>query len=102
MKTLQEDIDDLDRMVDTGATKDAIRSQIRLIAREVGALQADYTSLEQHHSQFRESAEKTITQLDTKLAEKHARDKKLMDEWLIQKSRDHQKIVQSNRLRYDV
>jgi hypothetical protein len=41
MKTLQEDIDDLDRMVDTDAQKDAVRSQIRLISREVAALQAD-------------------------------------------------------------
>ena len=52
MKTLQEDIDDLDRMVDTNAAKDAIRSQIRLIAREVATLEADYTSLAQSHAEL--------------------------------------------------
>jgi hypothetical protein len=50
MKTLLEDIDDLDRMVDAGATKDAIRSQIRLIAREVAAMQTSYVSLAEAHS----------------------------------------------------
>ena len=41
---LQQDIDDLDRMVDSGAPKDAIRSQIRLIAREIAALEAEFAS----------------------------------------------------------
>ena len=45
MSNLQKDIDDLDRMVDTDAAKDAIRSQIRLIAREIAALEADYSRL---------------------------------------------------------
>ncbi|MEJ0088606.1 MAG: hypothetical protein WDM80_02480 [Limisphaerales bacterium] len=45
MSRLQQDIDDLDRMVDTGAQKDAIRSQIRLISREVSALEIDFTHL---------------------------------------------------------
>ena len=45
MKTLQEDLDDLDRMVDGSASKDAIRSQIRLISREVAALEADKAGL---------------------------------------------------------
>jgi len=52
MKTLHEDIDDLDRMVDTDAPKHAIRSQIRLIAREVSALYADYTSLAEAHAKL--------------------------------------------------
>ena len=41
LKTLQEDIDDLDRMVDGDAQKAAIRSQIRLISREVASLETD-------------------------------------------------------------
>jgi len=49
MSKLQGDIDDLDRMVDGNAAKDEIRSQIRLISREVAALeaafQADYGRL---------------------------------------------------------
>ena len=65
MKTLQEDIDDLDRMVDTGAAKDAIRSQIRLIAREVAALEADYSRLEQSHQAFKISTAKELLGLKT-------------------------------------
>ena len=49
MKTLQEDIDDLDRMVDNNAAKDAVRSQIRLLAREVAALEAAYGHLSSEH-----------------------------------------------------
>lgn len=49
MKTLNEDIDDLDRMIDCGAAKDEIRSQIRLVAREVSALEADYARLAENH-----------------------------------------------------
>lgn len=45
MNRLQQDIDELDRMVDTDAAKEAIRSQIRLIGREVAALESDYASL---------------------------------------------------------
>jgi DNA-binding MarR family transcriptional regulator len=53
MASLQQDIDDLDRMVDTGAQKDAIRSQIRLISREVATLEADYASLAEHHAKLK-------------------------------------------------
>jgi len=52
MNTLQQDIDDLDRMVDCGAPKDAVRSQIRLIAREVAALQAEFTRLAEAHEKL--------------------------------------------------
>lgn len=53
MTRLQQDIDDLDRMVDTGAAKDAIRSQIRLIDREVAALQSDYASVVENHEKLK-------------------------------------------------
>ena len=64
MKTLQEDIDDLDRMVDTDAPKDAIRSQIRLISREVAQLETDYARLAEAHEKLQ--AEKA--EVDAKLA----------------------------------
>ena len=49
MRTIHEDLDDLDRMLDGDAPKDKVRSQIRLISREVAALEADYTRLAQSH-----------------------------------------------------
>ena len=92
MKTLQEDIDDLDRMVDGGAPKDAIRSQIRLIAREVAALQADFASLDQHHSQFREAAERAISHF-------HERDKKEMRDLLEKQAQKHAEIRKAHTLK---
>jgi L-2-hydroxyglutarate oxidase LhgO len=50
MKTLQEHIDDLDKMIDGRAAKDEIRSQIAFIGREVAALEADYAQLAQAHA----------------------------------------------------
>ena len=64
MKTLFEDIDDLDRMVDTGAAKDAVRSQIRLIAREVAAQQTLNASLRQAHADLHQAK----TEVDSELA----------------------------------
>jgi hypothetical protein len=52
MKTLQEDIDDLDRMVDTDAPKHSIRSQIRLISREVSVLHHNYARLAESHQKL--------------------------------------------------
>ena len=51
MRTIHEDLDDLDRMVDGDAQKDKIRSQIRLISREVAALEADNARLAQGHAE---------------------------------------------------
>jgi hypothetical protein len=62
MPNLRQDIDDLDRMVDTGATKDAVRSQIRLIDREVVALQSDHASLYQAHTELEEAHAKLIAE----------------------------------------
>ena len=45
MPTIHEDIENLDRLVDGGAAKDEIRSQIRLIDREVAALEAENAGL---------------------------------------------------------
>jgi cytidylate kinase len=74
MKTLLEDMDDLDRMVDTGAPKDAVRSQIRLVAREVAALQTDYSGLEQLYSDLHAGLEERIAKL-------RDRDKKALRDW---------------------
>ena len=52
MSRIREDIDHLDRLVDGGAAKDEIRSQIRLIDREVAALEADYARLAEEHEQL--------------------------------------------------
>ena len=95
MKTLQEDIDDLDRMVDTGAAKDAIRSQIRLISREVAALQAEYSSLAEHHSQTNDAK----TKVEAELAELKACNKKATDDWLRDGAEKHRRLIQSKQLR---
>jgi hypothetical protein len=56
MATLQEHIDDLDRMIDGGnTTKDAVRSQIAFIGREVAALEADYARLNEAHTNLKEA-----------------------------------------------
>ena len=65
MKTIHEDIDDLDRMVDTDAPKHAVRSQIRLIAREGAALEADYSRLAEAHAQ--------LDKAHSKLQKQHAK-----------------------------
>jgi chromosome segregation ATPase len=97
MKTLQEDIDDLDRMVDTNAPKDAIRSQIRLISREVAALQADYDSLAASHAHTNEAKAK----VETELSDLKARNKRAMDDWLTDEAEKHRKLIQSKQIRYD-
>jgi hypothetical protein len=55
MITLIDDIENLDKMVEGGSPKDAIRSQIRLIAREAAALQADYASLAENHAKLNQT-----------------------------------------------
>lgn len=62
MPTLQQDIDDLDRMVDQGAAKDAIRSQIRLVAHEIAARAADYARLAADHQQLITEHQQLTTQ----------------------------------------
>lgn len=56
MRTLQEHLDDLDRMVDSGkAPAHQVRSQIAFIAREVAALEAAYAGLDQAHAQLQQA-----------------------------------------------
>jgi hypothetical protein len=92
MQTLQDDIGDLDRMVDTGAQKDAIRSQIRLIAREVSALETDYASLAGNHA--------SLHQEHSKL--KSAETKRNNDGWdaLHKEAEKQQKLFRSHQLNY--
>jgi hypothetical protein len=59
MSSIREDLDHLDRLVDGGAAKDEIRSQIRLIDREVAALEADYTALREQNAQLRAQSQPT-------------------------------------------
>jgi hypothetical protein len=74
MKTLQEDIDDLDRMLDTDAAKDAIRSQIRLIAREAAALEIEFASLAQSHTDLQNALAQSNEKNAQLVAEKSKRD----------------------------
>ena len=91
MKTLQEDLDDLDRMVDAGAAKDAVRSQIRLIAREVAALQADYSSLAQIHEELHAG-------LEEKIATLQERDKKGLRDWFQEQAKKQAEFRKSYTL----
>jgi hypothetical protein len=63
MRTLQEHIDDLDRMVDSGTAIPKIRNQIAFIGREVAALQADYASLAEAHTKLQDEHPKAIAAL---------------------------------------
>jgi hypothetical protein len=94
MKTLQEDIDDLDRMVDTDAKKDAIRSQIRLIAREVAALEADYTAVNQAHSELHAGLEERIAKLQE-------RDKRELRQWFDEQAKKQAEFRKRHTLNQD-
>jgi hypothetical protein len=60
MPTLQEDIDDLDRMVEHGTAKHEVRSQIRVIANGVARLEAENASLIEANAKFAESATASV------------------------------------------
>jgi len=92
MKTLQEDIDDLDRMVDRGAAKDAIRSQIRLISREVAALQAEKETLFAAHAKLRES--------HAKLKDSQAERGDAAWDAFQKEAKEKQRIIQSHMLKH--
>ena len=83
MKTIQEHIDDLDRMVDTGAGKPDTRNQIAFIAREVAVIEAQLATLQQSHAELKDE--------HTKLQEAHAKlDTPLSDQANV-KEREKQK-----------
>ena len=66
-------------MVDTNANKPEIRSQIAFIGREVATLEADYVHLGEAHAQFKQSADKTITDLQVKNQALIAENEKLVN-----------------------
>ena len=55
MPTLQQHLDDLDRMVDSGASVAKTRSQIAFIGREIAALEADYSRLAEAHANLQQA-----------------------------------------------
>jgi uncharacterized protein (DUF3084 family) len=97
MPTLQESIDQLDRMIDTGADIPKTRSQLAFIGREVSALEADYSSLAQSHSQLQQ----THTELVSKINEMKERDKKELSDWMTQRAKEHSEVLRSKRLNHN-
>jgi hypothetical protein len=80
MRTLQEHLDDLDRMVDSGsAPKHEIRSQIAFIGREVTALEADYARFIDAHTQSERATAKVLEDLQTQNQALVSENKKLID-----------------------
>lgn len=94
MITLQDDIQNLDRMVDGDAPKDKVRSQIRLIGREVAALEADYSTLAHAHQEFCSGFEERIAKLQD-------RDKRLMREYFDEQQKKAAEIRKRHTLNYD-
>jgi hypothetical protein len=94
MITLKDDIENLDRMVDGDTPKDAIRSQIRLIAREVATLETDYASLAQAHAELHAGLEERISKFQE-------RDKKLMRDYLDEQNKKAAEIRKRHTLNYD-
>jgi hypothetical protein len=85
MITLKDDIENLDRMFDGDTPKDKVRSQIRLIAREAAALEADYASLAESHAKLQES--------HTKLKEAHSkRDDAGWNEFIKEAEEQHRNL----------
>lgn len=94
MRALQDDIDDLDRMIENGSPKHEIRSQIRLIAREVASLQERYSHLAEEHSQLADAHSRALAQYEEserkhilEVAQVKADQHKAIDEWLEKKAR---------------
>jgi prefoldin subunit 5 len=81
-------------MVDGDTPKDAIRSQIRLIAREVAALEADYASLAQAHSELQSGLEERISKFQE-------RDKQAMREWFDEQNKKAAEIRKRHTLHYN-
>jgi hypothetical protein len=94
MITLKDDIENLDRMVDGDTPKDKIRSQIRLIAREVATLEADYASLDHAHAEFKTGIEDRISKLQE-------RDKREMDQWLEEQNNKAAELRKRHTLHYN-
>ena len=94
MITLKDDIENLDRMVDGDTPKDKIRSQIRLLGREVAALEADYASLAQAHQELYAGIEDRISKLQE-------RDKREVHQWFDEQAKKQAEIRKRHTLNYD-
>jgi len=96
MTRLQQDLDDLDRMVDGNAPKDKTRSHIRLISREVAALEADYARLAEAHSKLQ------ATHSELEAQHTALKDGKRKAGWdaLQKQADDYERIVRSKDLDY--
>lgn len=106
MNTLQQDLDDLDRMVDGDTPKDKIRSQIRLISREVAALEEKKESVEENNAALREANTKFDTHLaetkaefDGKISGMKERDKKELRNWMEQKAKQSEDLRKSYNMK---
>lgn len=78
MRTLDEHLDDLDRLVDGNGSKAEVRSQIALIGREVAALEADYARLAEAHTKLQAAK----AEVDKQLSDMNARRKNELDDWV--------------------
>jgi signal recognition particle subunit SEC65 len=94
MITLKDDIENLDRMVDGDTPKDKIRSQIRLIAREVAVLEADYATLAQAHQELHAG-------LEEKIAKLQERDKQALRQWFREQAQKQAEFMKRHSLTYD-
>ena len=94
MITLQDDLQNLDRMVDGDTPKDKIRSQIRLISREVAALETDYSGLAQAHQDF-------CVGFEDRIAKLQERDKREMRQWFDEQNKKSTEIRKRHTLNYN-
>lgn len=101
MQTLQQHLDDLDRMVDSGkAPKAELRSQVSFISREVSALESAYSHLEQEHALLQAEHAKLQTE-HAKLQEAHSKINRQGADALQKEAQDYRKLLRSKQLKYD-
>jgi hypothetical protein len=108
MITLQEHLNELDRMVTNHASVAEIRSQASFIAREVAVLEADYASLAETHAKLRATNadfDKQFSDMkaefERKILEMKARDKQELSNWLTQKAKDQAEFRKRHTLNHN-
>jgi chromosome segregation ATPase len=99
MRTLQEHIDDLDRMIDSSsAPKHEVRSQIAFIGKQVAAIEADYACLADAHTKLQEAH--SILEIQHTGLKKAQHDVNF--DALKKEADEQQKIIQSEMLNHNV
>jgi hypothetical protein len=93
LRQMDTPLENLDRMVDGDAPKDKIRSQIRLIGREIAALVANYASLAQAHQEFCVGFEERISKFQE-------RDKQAMRQYFDEQNKKAEEIRKRHTLNY--